>query len=290
MLNIADEDSSSCLIGKLREYKYYKTLSFLLDCIPYLEEQMRKAGELTYFDYLFYLRNMLQKDAQEGGGKLIDHIYHRHSYFMIDEFQDTNPMQAEVFFHLVAEDPTVSEWRKCKPRPGSLFIVGDPKQSIYRFRNADVSSYIQIRELFQNGAGKVVDLVNNFRSKNVLKNYFNDRFEQMMPEDSADQSAYKDIENIASKQIDGEFDGVYFYVTYGGQALKDHPEMSDQDQLVNVIRALVGNKDHLLLETDRISKKDLNGCVIMINGKQGSRHSKLKDGDQVVLLSPVAGG
>ncbi len=255
VLNIADEDSSSCLIGKMREYKYYKTLSFLLDCIPYLEEKMRKAGKLTYFDYLFYLRNMLQKDAQEGGGKLIDHIYHRHSYFMIDEFQDTNPMQAEVFFHLAAEDPTVSEWRKCKPRPGSLFIVGDPKQSIYRFRNADVSSYIQIRELFQNGVGKVVDLVNNFRSKNVLKNYFNDRFEQMMPEDSADQSAYKDIENIASKQIDGEFDGVYFYVTYGGQALKDHPEMSDQDQLVNVIKALVGNKDHLLLETDR-NKED----------------------------------
>lgn len=48
--------------------------------------------------------------------------------------------------------------------------------------------------------------------------------------------------------------------------------------------------DGLLLETDRISKKDLNGCVIMINGKQGSKHSKLKDGDQVVLLSPVAGG
>ena len=46
----------------------------------------------------------------------------------------------------------------------------------------------------------------------------------------------------------------------------------------------------LLQETDRIGKKDLEGCVILINGKQGKRRSKLKDGDQVVLLSPVAGG
>jgi molybdopterin converting factor small subunit len=46
----------------------------------------------------------------------------------------------------------------------------------------------------------------------------------------------------------------------------------------------------LLKETDRITKQDLNGCVIMINGKQGSKRSKLISGDQVVLLSPVAGG
>ena len=45
-----------------------------------------------------------------------------------------------------------------------------------------------------------------------------------------------------------------------------------------------------LTETDRITKKELEGCVILINGKQGSKRSQLKDGDQVVLLSPAAGG
>lgn len=48
--------------------------------------------------------------------------------------------------------------------------------------------------------------------------------------------------------------------------------------------------DALLRETDRITKKDLDGCVIMINGRQGNKRSQLTDGDQVVLLSPVAGG
>lgn len=46
----------------------------------------------------------------------------------------------------------------------------------------------------------------------------------------------------------------------------------------------------LLLKTDRISQKNLQGCVILINGKRGNRRSKLNDGDEVVLLSPVAGG
>ncbi len=46
----------------------------------------------------------------------------------------------------------------------------------------------------------------------------------------------------------------------------------------------------LLAKSDRITKKDIQGCVILINGKPGSRRSKLQDGDQVVLMSPVAGG
>ena len=139
VLNISDEESVDALIPKLKEYKYYKTLSLLIDCVPHLEEQMRLNGRFTYFDYLYYLRNMLQNDADHNEGRLINYINNRHSYFMIDEFQDTNPMQAEAFFHLAAENPKESDWKKCSPRPGSLFIVGDPKQSIYRFRSADVS-------------------------------------------------------------------------------------------------------------------------------------------------------
>ncbi len=49
-------------------------------------------------------------------------------------------------------------------------------------------------------------------------------------------------------------------------------------------------KAALLAESDRITKKDIDGCVILINGSQGTKRSKLKDGDQVVLMSPVAGG
>ncbi len=251
VLNIADEESTDALIPKLKEYKYYKTLSFLIACVPYLEEEMRQNGKFTYFDYLFYLRNMLQDDADKNEGKLIEYIYNRHSYFMIDEFQDTNPMQAEVFFHLAAENPKESNWKECKPRPGSLFIVGDPKQSIYRFRSADVSSYIQIKELFRNGVGKVISLVNNFRSKNIVKNYFNTVFEDMMPEDTKDQSAYQCIENISSQEKAGEFEGIYVYESYTKKLLDENPEMSDYDRLAGIIKAMVNNPNCKIYEKDR---------------------------------------
>ena len=251
VLNIADEDVVDALIPKLKEYKYYKSMSLLTACVPYLEEEMREQGKFTFFDYLYYLRNMIQDDADNNEGKLIDYIYKRHSYFMIDEFQDTNPMQAEIFFHLAAEDPSVSNWKECKPRQGSLFIVGDPKQSIYRFRNADVSSYIEIRKLFENGVGKVVNLVNNFRSKNVMKNFFNEVFEQVMKEDTADQSQYKDIENVSSDEAQGEFEGMFAYETYSGQLLESHPGETDNEQLVKIIKRLVNNPSYQITERDR---------------------------------------
>ena len=107
---------------------------------------MREKGALTYFDALYYLREMLRRDAA-ADGKLIRYINARHKYFLIDEFQDTNPMQAEIFFYLASDDP-VPQWSACVPRPGALFIVGDPKQSIYRFRSADVTSFLRVKKMF----------------------------------------------------------------------------------------------------------------------------------------------
>ena len=147
----------------------------------------------------------------------------------------------------------------------SLFIVGDPKQSIYRFRNADVSSYIEIRKLFENGVGKVVNLVNNFRSKNVVKNFFNEVFEQVMKEDTADQSQYKDIENINSEEAKGEFEGMFAYETYSGQLLESHPGETDNEQLVKIIKRLVNNPNYQITERDRT--KDNYGSLRNITFK-----------------------
>ena len=140
---------------------------------------MRDKGYLSYFDCLYYLRNMLKNDAEKDG-KLIRYIYDRHSYFLIDEFQDTNPMQAEVFFYLTSENP-VPQWSACVPRQGSLFIVGDPKQSIYRFRSADVSSFLKVKHLFEESGGAILALSKNFRSTRSLCEHFNQMFSEMLP-------------------------------------------------------------------------------------------------------------
>jgi len=249
-LNVADEENPDALLFKLNNYKYQNSLKLVLMCKDLLEEQMRKDGKFTFFDYLYYLRNMLVEDAGKQG-KLIEYIYNRHSYFLIDEFQDTNPMQSEVFFYLTAQDPKKSSWKECIPKQGSLFIVGDPKQSIYRFRSADVASYLGIKEIFnKREVGKVLYLVNNFRSKNVMKTYFNDVFEEVMPDDNnLEQSAYLDIENT-NKEEEKEFNGIFTYESYTSSLLKDYPDMEDNKRLALIIKSLVNNKNTQILGSD----------------------------------------
>ncbi|MBO7356476.1 MAG: UvrD-helicase domain-containing protein, partial [Lachnospiraceae bacterium] len=178
----------SGLLSKLQNLQYSASMAFLEACMPVLESAMRDKGNMTFFDYLYYLRNMLRRDA-EGDGKLIRYIYDRHSYFLIDEFQDTNPLQAEVFFYLSSEHP-VPQWSACEPRPGSLFIVGDPKQSIYRFRSADVTSFLKVKGLFEQNGGSILSLSRNFRSTSTLCEYFNRMFTVMLPEETRDQSKF----------------------------------------------------------------------------------------------------
>src|SRR3546814_6810894 len=74
----------------------------------------------------------------------------RYTHVLVDEFQDTDPLQVEIFWRLCGEppdgDPT-EDWTAFRIRPGVLFLVGDPKQAIYRFRGADVSTRSEERRV-----------------------------------------------------------------------------------------------------------------------------------------------
>ena len=73
------------------------------------------------------------------------HELQRHfTHYFVDEFQDTDPIQAELLLLLSADRPQESNWLDVSPIPGKLFLVGDPKQSIYRFRRANVAIYLQV--------------------------------------------------------------------------------------------------------------------------------------------------
>ena len=205
-------------------------------------EALRSRGELTYFDNLLYLRDMLRADASdpENGGRLIRYITKRHRYFLIDEFQDTNPLQAEIFFYLAAEHPA-ADWRRCVPRPGSLFIVGDPKQSIYRFRNADVQSFLNVRALFQSHAGcRVLTLRQNFRSEQSLCAWFNECFTQKMPVQTENQSVYEEIPAGQPYQAEaGTLSGVFTYRIQGGR--DNEVQAIDVDTVCRIIRGLTNH-------------------------------------------------
>ncbi len=230
------------LMDKINTYKSSRCIAFLCSATRIIADNCRKTGNLTFFDYLLYLRDMLKKDA-EGDGKLIKHIYDRHSYFLIDEFQDTNPMQAEVFFYLTAKKP-VMDWRKCIPKPGSLFIVGDPKQSIYRFRNADVASFLKVKGLFIGDVGRVLYLTRNFRSTYKLRERFNSTFSAMLPVETPEQSKFEPIPLEDKPTNDSAFSGVYYYDACVDS--KAPAELQDANVVAKMIGQLVGNPQYLI--------------------------------------------
>ena len=157
---------------------YTYSMDFLISAAEFIKDSLRKQGKLSFTEYLMIFRNMVIEDMNNGM-KLINHIRNKHSYFLIDESQDTSPAQTELFIYLTSE-VEAHTLRDCKPIPGSLFIVGDPKQSIYGFRGADVNAYLNTKTLFESvydqSYNKVVYLTQNFRSNLELCTYFNNKF------------------------------------------------------------------------------------------------------------------
>jgi len=101
----------------------------------------------------------------------------RYRQIFVDEFQDTDPIQAEILFRIAADD-CARRWQDCTPRAGALFMVGDPKQSIYRFRGADVGSYDEARNAIrERWPENIVQITANFRSRPAILTYINQCFE-----------------------------------------------------------------------------------------------------------------
>ena len=88
-----------------------------------------------------------------------DELRQRYDTILIDEFQDTDPLQAEIALAFAAATDANA------PDPGRLFLVGDPKQSIYRFRRADMAIYASTRERVAVAGGETIDLALNRRSQ-----------------------------------------------------------------------------------------------------------------------------
>jgi len=135
--------------------------------VAFAEHQARSEGVLDFGDLLGKLRDAL-RDRPEVRCQLQTAF----DFLLVDEFQDTDPLQAEVIAYLAQDgergigvDPAPA-WDRVLLTPGKLFVVGDPKQSIYRFRRADITVYAKMADLVeaQPGSGSVERIVQNFRT------------------------------------------------------------------------------------------------------------------------------
>lgn len=146
------------------------------------ETAKQEAGCLDFTDLLIHTRNLLRDDKT-----VRRELQAQLTHYFVDEFQDTDPLQVEILMLLAADDPEVADWRATRVVPGKLFLVGDPKQSIYRFRRADVQLYRDVqRRLIEQGA-RPVHLTVSFRSVPEIQEAVNAAF---APRFMASEGAY----------------------------------------------------------------------------------------------------
>ena len=143
-------------------------------------DHKRASAHLDFDDLIFAARDLLRDhDAvRQALGQRFAHV-------LVDEFQDTDPLQTEIFWRLCGEPvDDHDDWTRFQIRPGALFLVGDPKQAIYRFRGADVGAYVQARDAFRaQDADSLLSISTNFRSCASILTFVNERFEAVLSAD-----------------------------------------------------------------------------------------------------------
>ena len=156
-------------------------------------EQRRRAGQLEFHDLLVQARNLLlDSDHATDVRNSLRKRYHR---LLLDEFQDTDPIQIQLAV-LLATDPesgTSAQWNELHPDPGRLFFVGDPKQSIYRFRRADISLFLAARARFGNPPTR---LSSNFRTTRPIIDWVNEVFGKLIEFTPGSQPEYLPLDAI----------------------------------------------------------------------------------------------
>jgi ATP-dependent helicase/nuclease subunit A len=135
----------------------------------------RAAGALDFVDLLLLARNLVR-----GNAAVRRYLQQKFTHIFVDEFQDTDPLQAEVLLLLAADNPEETDWRQARPAPGKLFLVGDPKQSIYRFRRADVMLYQELRDRLRERGVALVHLTHSFRAPRPLQEAINQAYAPAM--------------------------------------------------------------------------------------------------------------
>ncbi len=186
------------LLQQWREFCHPKVVQFLQGAMETYTVLKKERSLLNFQDLLLHTANLLRENNE-----VREYFQGKYKVLLIDEFQDTDPIQAEIMFYLTGEDTTEKEWTKCKPKRGSLFVVGDPKQAIYRFRRADIDTYNRVKQLIEEHGGEVLQLTMNFRTLDSVTEKLNEVFSNHLPEsENTYQAAYRPLNSF--KKDDGK--------------------------------------------------------------------------------------
>jgi len=147
-------------------------------------EERRREGRLEFHDLLVLARRLLRTSSDARTA-----ISRRYRHLLLDEFQDTDPIQIELAVLIASslgptDEPIDRHWSDVPVTEGRLFFVGDPKQSIYRFRRAEIELFDRAKNTYGID-GRSIALTQNFRTVEPVLRFINEFFGQVMPPDRA---------------------------------------------------------------------------------------------------------
>jgi ATP-dependent helicase/nuclease subunit A len=242
-------------------------------------------GLLDFTDLLGCLRDLLKGDLSHGDLSARRALQRRFRYLLVDEFQDTDPLQAEIAFFLCEREPQAADWSEVVLEPGKLFVVGDPKQSIYRFRRADISLYDQVKRVVggqPGGSGVVTAISQNFRTTPAVVEWVNNVFADVFDSDREEgrQPGYQWVEPFRP-QAEGPKVSVLLGRPYGGEA--GEADAARRDEAAAVAALLVSMHD---ADAARWHVQDRDAAGGATGGAAGGAASSAGAGEAESLRPP----
>ncbi|WP_246705514.1 exodeoxyribonuclease V subunit beta [Rhizobium sp. P40RR-XXII] len=163
------------MIGSIAQRLVHELAAALSEVIDAYDLRKRDAAVLDFDDLLLQARLLVCEHTE-----IREWLAWRYSHLLVDEFQDTDPLQAEILFFIAATAPP-TRWEQAQLRPGALFLVGDPKQAIYRFRGADIEAYAVAKSVIAKSTnGCLLAVTANFRSRAEVLEHVNKAFEEVL--------------------------------------------------------------------------------------------------------------
>jgi ATP-dependent helicase/nuclease subunit A len=185
---IALADQAQALLQSIRDHRVQVLGALLGGWVLDAAADRAADGTIEFHDLLVLARQLIVRHPVVRAD-----LHRRYQRILLDEFQDTDPIQLEIAVRLTAdpEAPDQADWTRLRTLPGRLFIVGDPKQSIYRFRRADIAQYMSAAE--QIGATPA-GLSANFRSARPVLDWVNHVFGTLIEHERDVQPGYQDLD------------------------------------------------------------------------------------------------
>lgn len=213
------------LLEYYQKCQYYLLQTSLASIVNQAEAQRRQSGFLDFQDILITVQKLVHSSQ-----RVRRMLKSKYQYFFVDEFQDTDPHQTEIIMQLI----------DLEARPASLFIVGDKKQSIYRFNRADVINFNNTKNQLKDQV-RCVTLLKNFRTVPKLCHWFNETFGQMLPGEAEEGSQASYVQIDPHRQV---------------EATDNNPELSSEMCLEGVFQYLFEEPVEEEQEAEKSKGKD----------------------------------